>query len=270
MSARQSNFHPILPREHGAWAMFIIPLCIGIAAAKSINLAELLFAITAFGFFLVRYPLMLAIKNRTPATRRAAIRWSAIYAALTALAGALLVIVSQLWLLLPLGAVGALSLAIYLWLASRRAEMSMIGEWIGIAGLALGAPGAYLVATNSLDATALALHILNVLYFGGTISYIKFKVREQPRVVTPNADWRARVWAGRMTILYHAFAFALIVAFALLGFLPALVTLAFVPALCKAIGGTMNRPARLNIRHLGFIELGSSILFAFLVFLAYR
>lgn len=270
MPARQNNLRPILPREHGAWAMFIVPLCIGIAAARTVNLATLFFALTAFGFFLLRYPMMLAIKNRAPDARREAIRWSAIYGTITLIAGALLMIAAQLWLLIPLGALGAISLAFYLWLAARRAEMSVIGEWTGIVGLALGAPGAYLVATNSLDTNALALYILNVLYFGGTISYIKFKVREQPRVVTPNADWRARVWAGRVTIIYHAFAFALIAAFATLGFLPALVTLAFVPALCKAIGGAMNRPARLNIRHLGFIELGSSILFAILVLLAYR
>jgi hypothetical protein len=148
--------------------------------------------------------------------------------------------------------------------------MTLLGEWIGIAGLALGAPGAYLVATRALDPTAFAIYVLNVLYFGGTVFYIKFKVREQPRVVLPNATWHARVFAGRITLAYHALALALIVAFAVIGWLPALVVIAFAPAVCKAIGGVLTRQARLNIRRLGFIELGLSIAFSLLVFIAYR
>ncbi|MBI5301636.1 MAG: YwiC-like family protein [Chloroflexi bacterium] len=269
MESRKNNVRVNFPREHGAWAMFLVPLCVGIAAGKTINVATILFALTAFGFFLLRYPLMLTFRSRDASVRRAAIRWSIIYAAITGIGGVALFVMTQLWLLLPFAALGALTLAIYLWLASRRAEMSLAGEWLGIAGLALGAPGAYLVATRALDETALALYILNALYFGGTIFYVKFKVREQPRAVAPNAPWRVRLWAGRQTILYHALAFALIGACTVVGWVPALALAAFAPAMCKMLGGVLNRPARINLKHLGFIELGLSGAFALIVLVAY-
>ena len=259
-----------LPREHGAWAMFAVPVLVGIGAGGVLNAPVILFALTAFGFFLLRYPLMLAVKSRAADARAYALRWSAIYGAFTMMAGAALLLISQLWLLVPIAALGCVSLAVYLWYAARRAEMTTVGEWIGIAGLALGAPGAYLVATGVLDAAALELYLLNLLYFGGTVFYIKFKVREQPRLFKSDPSWMARLWAGRVTLLYHAMVIAVVALFAMLGMLPGLAAIAFVPMACKAIGGVLTQPARLNIRRLGFIELGLTVVFAVVVLVAYR
>lgn len=260
-----------LPREHGAWAMFAAPVLVGLGAAGRIDVPVILFALTALGFFLLRYPLMLAIKSRAPQARRNALRWSAIYGLFTGLVGILLMLVTQLWLLVPIAALGMLSLAFYLWQAAHRAEMSTLGEWTGIAGLALGAPGAYLVATGTLNGLAWALYAFNVLFFGGTVFYVKFKVREQPRLVPPSAGWATRLWAGRLTLAYHALVTLAVAALALTGLVPALVVLGFVPMLCKAVGGVIALPpSRINFRRLGFIELGVTGLFTFAILLAYH
>ena len=260
----------MIPHEHGAWAMVAAPLLIGIGVAPAPNLAALLFALSALGFFFLRYPLAMAIKSRAPDARRHAERWSVIYGALTLLCGSALLASAPLWQFIPIGALGCASLALYLLLVARRAEMSVAGEWIGIAGLALGAPGAYLAATGALDGTALALYLLNVLFFGGTVFYIKFKVREQPRVVTAGASARERFWAGRGTIAYHAFALVVVALLALLGRVPALAAAALFLPLAKVVAGVASRPVRLNIARLGFIELGVTVAFAVIVLAAYR
>lgn len=261
----------VLPREHGAWAMFAAPVLVGIGAAETVNGAVVLFALTALLFFLLRYPLMLVVKSRAPQARRNALRWSVIYAALTGLLGMALVLATQLWLLIPITALGLLSLAFYLWQAAHRAEMSTLGEWTGIAGLALGAPGAYLVATGRLNGLALALYLLNVVYFGGTVFYVKFKVREQPRLVKPSASWGERLWAGRVTLAYHALVTLAVALLAAVGLVPALVVVAFVLMMCKAIGGVIAAPAaRINFQRLGLIELGATSLFALALLLAYH
>ena len=267
---RTSTRAIMLPREHGAWAMFAVPLLVGLGAGGTWNANLLLLTLTVFGFFLLRYPLMLTIKSRAPDARRDALRWSAIYATLTAISGTWLLLASQLWLLIPIGALGLATLAIYLLLAARRAEMSTAGEWLGIAGLALGAPAAYLVATGSLDETALALYLLNVLYFGGTVFYIKFKVREQPRTVEPVASFRARLWAGRVTLAYHTMVLLVVALLATIGVLPALAAAAFLLPMCKVVRGVFTRPARLNIPRLGLIELAITAAFAFIVLAAYH
>lgn len=261
-----------MPREHGAWAMLIVPVWVGIGAAGVVSGPVILFALTAFGFFLLRYPLMLAIKSRAPAARANALRWSAAFLAFTLVWSAALVILSPNWLLIPLGALGFASLAVYLWNSARRAEMTTAGEWTGIAGLALGAPGAYSVSTGRLDTTAVMLYLLNLFYFGGTVFYVKFKVREQPRLVRVSDPWIARLWAGRVTLVYHLLVLALVASFAGLGILPALAPIAFIPVVCKAIGGvvTSPSPSRLNLRRLGFIELGFTMVFALVILMAYH
>jgi hypothetical protein len=260
----------VLPREHGAWAMSLVPLLVGIGASGVWNANLLLLTLTVFGFFLLRYPLMLAIKTRAPAARRNALRWSAIYVALTACSGAWLLMASQEWLLIPLGALGLATLVVYLALAARRAEMSLAGEWLGIAGLALGAPAGYLVATRTLDETALALYLLNVLYFGGTVFYIRFKIREQPRTTTTTASFGARLWAGRATLGYHAMVLLMVALLAAIGMLPALAAAAFVLPMCKVVTGVFTQPTRLNIPRLGLIELVITVTFAFAVLAAYH
>ncbi len=270
MTSRLSkSVQPPLPREHGAWAMFAAPLLIGIGVAEKWSVDILLFALVAAGFFLLRYPLMLAIKSRAPQARADAMRWSAIYGVITLVSSTALLVVSRLWLLIPLGALGMLSLGIYLWLASRREEMTTLGEWIGIAGLALGAPGAYLIGKGSLDATALQLYALNLLYFGGTVSYVKFKIREQPKAVALSADLKSRLWVGRVTIAYHAMVIIVVGILILQDGLPAIILLAFALPFCKVMNGVLTRPVRLNIPRLGIIEMAFTAAFALVVLVAY-
>ena len=259
-----------LPREHGAWAMFVVPLLVGAGASGKWNVNLLPLALTVSGFFLLRYPLMLAVKSRAFDTRREAVRWSLIYAVLTAISGVWLLLASQLWLLLSIGALGLVTLTIYLLLAARRAEMSTAGEWLGIAGLALGAPAAYLVATRVLDSTAVVVYLLNVLFFGGTVLYIKFKVREQPHAVAPTANRLQKLWAGRSTILYHALVSVGVALLAANGIVPTLVAAAFVLPMCKVVQGVFTRPNRLNIPRLGLIELTITAAFTFIVLVAYH
>lgn len=256
--------------------MFIVPLWVGIGAAYphhappvSAVFPVLLFAVAVVGFFLLRYPLMLVIKARAQTVRRDAIRWSVIYGVITIVSGGILLLFSRQWLLIPIGAFGLVSLFVYLGFAWKREEMSTLGEWAGIAGLSLGAPGGYLMVSGNLDNTAMILYLLNVLYFGGTVSYVKFKVREQPRM-NHAATWSSRLWAGRVTISYHALAIAIVVLLAFFGWMPALAAIAFVPTLCKVVGGAITRPTRPNFLRLGLIEAGFATAFGVFVIAAFR
>jgi len=139
---------------------------------------------------------------------------------------------------------------------------------VGIAGLGLSAPAAYWVGTQTLNSHAFALYALNVLYFGGTVMYVKFKVRQQPRIAPTN--WVGKLWAGRVSIAYHAVVFALVAFGAAMNWMPAFALVAFALPMCKVVGGVLTKPARLNIKRIGFIELGFTLAFLLIVVLAYR
>ncbi len=252
--------------------MWSVPLIVGMAVAPVWQWRTLILIMAALAFFLVRYPLATIIKTRKrPATDRAwRLRWSIGYGAMAALCGAWLIVIERLYFLIPIGLIGATLVAFNLWLVSRKREMSIYAELSGIAGLALGAPLTYYAASGQIDGTALMLWLVNALYFGGTVFYIKLKVRQQPRLPAPDR-LSERLLKGRACLTYQGVALTVIIALVAVDHMPALLPLAFVPMTLKVIYGTARWQDKrsLNLPRLGLIELAHSILFAVLVIAAF-
>jgi hypothetical protein len=264
---------PLLPKEHGSWAMLIIPLILGTVIAPTWRWPVIILWVAAFGFFLLRYPLVLLVKTRRrPTADRGRLwRWAAFYLGLTGLSGGWLVLVEELWWLAVMAVAGALLLTLHLWLVARRQEMSLSGELAGVAGLALGAPMAYYTASGLLDNTAAALWLINMLYFGGTVFYIKLKVRQQPRLPAPDRA-AERLLKAKACLTYQTFALTLIVALVLLQWAPLLTPLAFVPVTIKMVVGAWRWQDKksLSLVRLGMIEIFHATAFAVLVTVFYQ
>ncbi len=261
-----------LPKEHGSWAMFAVPLMIGFAVAAHWELRSLLLMASTLGLFLVRFPIDMLIKTRRrPAADRARlIRWAAIYGSIAALGGLWLIVADQLYALIGLGLIGAVLLLYHWWLVERRKEMSVRGELAGIFGLALGAPLAYYVATGMLNGTALALWIVNALYFGGTVFYIKLKVRQQPKEPAPDRV-SERLVKAKACLSYQSVVLTVVILLMALQSLPALALLAFIPMTLKVLYGATRWQDRksLSLPRLGLIEMFHSALFAVLIIVAF-
>ncbi len=261
-----------LPKEHGSWAMFAIPLGIGIVVAGVWRFELGLLLVAALGFFLMRYPLATLVKTRKrPSPERKILwRWAGIYAAIAAAAGTTLVLAYRLWWLAPMGAFGVALVAYNLWLISRRKEMTLRGELPGIVGLAMGAPMAYYVARGVLDETALLLWLINALYFGGTVFYVKLKVRQQPKQ-SPPPLLPDRFRAAKASLTYHTVALGVAVILTMLSIAPPLTPLAFLPMLLKAWYGAWQWQDRksLNLVRLGINEAVFSLTFAAIVIAAF-
>jgi len=269
---------PLLPREHGGWAMFLVPLVVGLAIGLRRNVSDnviltsvtlLLFVLAAFGFFLVRYPLMLLIKTRHSNAEGHVLWWSSVYSVVTFVGGVAAVVLTQVWELVIIGLIGGGLLGLYLWLATRRMEMSVAGQWVAIAGAALAAPGAYLLFARTLDVTATMLYVLNFLFFGGTVYYIKFKVREQLRVTTDTSNVWTRLRAARAPILYSLVAILIVALFAMIGWASGSAILAMLVPLPKVLIGALMRPTRLSLPRLGIVEIGHAIVFALVMLWAW-
>jgi len=260
------------PKEHGSWAMLIVPLLLGLVIAPGWQWRALLLLVAALGFFLVRHPLALLVKTRRRARGNQANLWgwAAIYAAITAISGGWLVLVEKLWWLLPIGAVGAGLLLFHLWLVARRQEMSATGELAGIFGLALGAPMAYYTITGQLDRTAAVLWLVNALYFGGTVFYIKLKVRQQPRLPQPDHP-AERLIKAKACLTYQTIALTLIILLVTFQQAPLLTPLALIPATIKILYGVWQWQDKksLSLMRLGIVEIAHAVAFAGLVVVAF-
>lgn len=268
-----ANLKPPLPKEHGSWAMLIVPLVLGWAIAPLWHWRSLILLVAALTFFLLRHPLAVLVKTRKRAGEDKAYwwRWTTIYAGLTLLSVAWLVPGQGLWWLAVLGFAGTGLLFFNLWLVARRQEMSLSGELAGIAGLALGAPMAYYAASGLLDGTAALLWLVNFLYFGGTVFYIKLKVRQQPRLPAP-PQVSERLVKAKACLAYQTAALTLTVALVTLQLAPLLTPLAFIPVTLKILYGAWQWQDKksLNLMRLGVIEIVHALAFTVLVIVAFK
>jgi hypothetical protein len=148
--------------------------------------------------------------------------------------------------------------------------MSAAGELAGIFGLALGAPMAYYTISGYLDGLALALWLVNALYFGGTVFYIKLKVRLQPRLPTPDRI-SERLVKAKACLAYQTIVLSTLLLLVLWQWLPWLALVAFVPVTVKVIHGAWQWQDKksLNLVRLGMIELVHAGAFAALVMVAF-
>jgi hypothetical protein len=255
---------PPLPREHGAWAMFLVSLAVGWIVAGQWNAQAVVFALTATGLFLVRHPVALALKarRRSKPFDRSLLVWAGIYLAISGVGGIWLVTLGRRAGLLALAPLAGLLLAAYLGHAARRTESSVVGELVGIAGLVLTAPAAYYASSGHYDATAAGLWAIHMLYFSGTVFYIKLKVREQTRREAPT-QISQRLIAGRACLAYQTTALTLVALLALLRWMPVLAPLALVPVTVKTIAGAVRWQDRrsLSLMRLGLAEVAHSLLF---------
>ena len=266
------RFKPLLPKEHGSWAMLIVPLLLGVIIAPLWHWRIVILVVAAFGFFLVRFPLALLVKTRrrANANRAETWGWAYIYGGITALSGGWLVLGERLWLLALMGIFGVALLLFHLWLVYRRQEMSVIGELSGIVGLALGAPMAYYTASGQLDNTAILLWLINILYFGGTVFYIKLKVRQQPRLPAPN-HLSERLVKAKACLAYQTIALTVIILLVTLRQAPLLAPLALIPATVKTFHGAWKWQDKksLSLVRLGITEIVHAVAFTGLVVIAF-
>jgi YwiC-like protein len=258
----------VVPREHGAWGMLLVPLATGAVAAlrSSFNGAALmLFILAAMSLFWFRTPVeswlgTSPIKAQTKDERAFVLK---------AVAGigmlAVGSIVALLWTglargLVIIGAVACLAFAIQAGVKRLGRKGRMPAQIIGAVGLTSTAAGAYYVASGKFDRIAIALWVANWLFAGDQIHFVQVRIHSSRAA---NLDEKMKqglaFFCGQVGLI------AVVLAACRFGLFPNAVALAFVPVLVR---GTVwfFRPLRpLDVHKLGFSELTHSLLFGALL-----
>ena len=176
-----------VPKQHGAWAMLVVPYLAGLLVRVHDGAGVPAFAYPLFGFWLAGYFAFNAASTwlkAAPARRGRLGRPLLVCAAVSAAFGLVTLWLAG-WTVLAWVPVYACLLVPALWLASRRRERATIGGllttaaasllvlvvgWTSPLGLPWGSP---LVT----DAAACAALVFG--YFGGTVLYVKSNIRER-------------------------------------------------------------------------------------------
>lgn len=165
-----------LPREHGAWAMLLVPYIVGVIVGGPAWVHIPLLVAWLAGY-LLSYYCFLTIKTRRFARQRPQV-W--LYATIT-LPAALATVALRPALLAFAPAYLALS-AVNAWYAWKRRQRAMVNDLASVVQACLMVPLAVVAASGSLgDSLGAAVRpfLAVLLYFAGTVFYVKTMIRER-------------------------------------------------------------------------------------------
>jgi YwiC-like protein len=265
---RARNRALVVPREHGAWGMLLVPLftgaAVGIASAHHVW-PLVLFTVAALTLFWLRTPVesllgTTPIKAQTPAERQYVLIVTISLAAVAAIC-----LVALLWnghyrQLLILGGVAALTFLAQAVVKRLGRKTRMTAQLAGAAGLTCTAAASYCVATGRLDQRAVELWAANWIFAGNQIHFVQLRIHAA-RVAT----FHEKLAQGRAFFMAQWLLLPFLAAASYRQLMPALVMLAFLPALVRGIYWFFRGPQALQIKNLGWSEMKQGILFGILL-----
>jgi hypothetical protein len=258
-----------VPKEHGAWFMLGHCLLIGSTVSGSFG-APVLLVIAASVLVFVA---MQGLKQLTRAFRRREhqipmrVPWASVGFLLAAgVAGLAAVVGWDLKVLLVWGVASLVLTAVYAWVLFQRRERSLLGEWLGIFGLTMSAGTVWTAGNGGWGREALWLWALAFLYFGGSVPYVKLRVKQMK---TESHLLRAHFRLAGTALLYTFVTLALIVFAGFNGMVPALAVVPFVLSLAKVVWVTLRRQGPMRVAHVGYSEVVFSTVFAVVTIVAF-
>lgn len=280
-SRRERRRALVLPREHGAWGLLLVPMVTGagIAFRATFHVIPFLLLLTsALALFWLRTPLeslmgTSALRAQTKEERSLVLSVIAALGALAALALSALLWAGRnpfLWVIGTMSGFAFVAQSI-LKNASKRPgtvgtrqtrskqsaqTLRMLSEIVGTIGLTSAAPAAYYVVTGKFDAIAVILWIANLMFAGNQIHYVQLRIHSA-RI----KGLRAKLDRGWAFAAGQA-AMTLILTFACVtGLLPRFASIAFAPLLFRGWFYFIQKSAPLAVRRLGWNELTQAIVF---------
>ncbi len=248
--------HELIPREHGAWAMWIVPM-LSSALVTRFSAAFAVLFISFTLLYVVHHPAVTMLKRRSVPQRRDVLLLLAL-AVPGLLAGTGIVFLANLPWLLVFAAIEGILFAFSIRSFLARDQRSFVSELVTVAALTLTAPAGYYTITGSLDEKALLLYSLNILFFGSSVFYVKLKIES----IRSKGGWSGE--AGKalaMMIVYHSVLVAVLAAAALYGVINPWLLAAFVPVVLQVILGALSHEQKVSFTRLGVVLVFQSLLF---------
>jgi hypothetical protein len=232
--ARRRGF--VLPREHGAWGILLVPLVTGATVALlrgGALLPVLLFLLAAVSLFCLRTPVEAALGTSAqridnPAERRLVMAAVTGYAAVASTALAVLLWRGNNPGLLLLGAIAASSFGAQALLRRLGRQCRMASQMVSLVGLTSTAAGAYYVATARFDTIAWMIWAANWLFAANQVHMVQLRIRN-----AKIAGFRERLARGWKFLAGEILTVALLVAFFHFRLLPKMSVIAFHPMLLR-------------------------------------
>lgn len=273
MSAQQARKRTMLiPREHGAWGMLLVPLATGAIVASRLGVHAgplVLFIVATLALFWLRTPVeawlgLSPIKAQTREERATVLRLIVLLCVIVLASLGILFATGYAHGLVVIGVVAAVAFGVQEIVKKMGRSGRMPAQIIGAIGLTSTAAGAYYVASGVLDGTAVLLWIANWLFAADQIHFVQTRIRGS-RLNTPGEKFERGKWFIYAQIVLIV---ALVTASAY-RLLPLWTLIAFVPALLRGVAWFVRPTQPLDVHKLGFSELRQALMFGALLAVAF-
>jgi len=212
----QSWAKPTFSPEHGVLIVWFGSFLTGAALAQTWNYCTSFALLCSFFALQAEHPLVVQVKQRSTWKPRYVI-WAGTYGTMAVW------VAGWLWIQSPvlvwIYAIVAFALIFDVIAVIKRKHKSILNELVIFAAICLSSPLAYGATTGSLSVEAMAIWILNTLFFGSAIFTIKLR-RKKTSSLKPG-------------VAYHLIASVIVIAFFVLGWLKLVTALAFAVVLIK-------------------------------------
>ena len=230
--------------------MLLIPAFSAVITVGKLNLAYVFLLLSSLSFTIGRYPVLLLVKrwHKRENNLKEPLVWSLIYLSLSLILFLPLPIYYHLYLLgffilLPVFLLGLNAIQVI-----QKTQRDMLNEFIGIVGLSLIAPAGYYALTGGYSYLPQSyLWFGNMLYFSGTIFYVKSQTTGKPYDL--------------LSLIYYSLTLLIALSISLWLPYPWYIGLAFIPAFIKSLYGYLKGFTKPPIRTVGIIELIHSVVF---------
>jgi len=254
----------VLPREHGAWGILLVPLITGATVALlrgGALLPVLLFLLASISLFCLRTPVEAVLGTSpqridTPAERRLVMAAVAGYSAVASIALAVLLWNGNNSGLLMLGAIAAFSFGAQALLRRLGRRTRMASQMVGLIGLTSTAAGAYYVSTARLDTAAWMIWAANWLFAANQVHMVQLRIHN-----AKVAGFSQRLARGWKFLAGEVLTVILLLVFFYFRLLPKMSVVAFHPMLLRGAAWFFKKPRPLHVHRLGWMELGFALIF---------
>lgn len=175
----------LLPREHGAWAMWLAPFIIGILTTR-MNWAHLLLLISIFFAYISISAFLQGI--RRPSERRSAWRYAGTYFAIALLAGLPLLYLYPMLIYIPIGVIPIFAGSLYY--VKQKKERALLNDLLAILALNTTFFASSMLGYGNLERINSGMFILylwQILFFFGSVLFVKSLIREKHNPVFKRA-----------------------------------------------------------------------------------
>ena len=268
------RFSDIIPREHGAWAVLLVPYFTGTFACDKPGIPSLLLLINVISLYLLRvcgefYLSGNVKKKKAYPNIKSFYLYSIAIFTVSLVTTILLLFYFQLWKLLYIGLPAFFLFVRYYVLLLKNNKDRISLQFTAILGLTLIAPASYYAVSERWDYDSLLLWIFNAIFFQLGFLYVHNRIRLQKNQKKIVGLWEKLLLTKNLIAVW---CFSLFIFYLLLytGLIKPIFFVLLLPLTIHLVFGLYFDKRELNIKRMGRYLLAQGVFFLVILIALFR